>query len=1555
MLFRRQLSCCSVHPGATEVCNGIDDNCNSLVDDGITFNNYYADADHDNYGSTLLGSFCSAPSNSSLVSGDCNDNNANVHPGATEVCNGIDDNCTGGIDEGVQSTFYADADGDTYGNASVTTMACNAPSGYVSDNTDCDDAHASVHPGATEVCNGIDDNCTGGIDEGVLSTFYRDADGDAYGNASVTAQACSAPSGYVADATDCDDAHAGVHPGAAETCNGIDDNCNSLVDDGVTFNNYYADADGDNYGSTLLGSFCSAPSNSSLVSGDCNDNNASVHPGATEVCNGIDDNCTGGIDEGVQSTFYADADGDTYGNASVTTMACNAPSGYVSDNTDCDDAHASVHPGATEVCNGIDDNCTGGIDEGVLSTFYRDADGDAYGNASVTAQACSAPSGYVADATDCDDAHSSVHPGATEVCNGIDDNCNSLVDDGVTFNNYYADADGDNYGSTLLGSFCSAPSNSSLVSGDCNDNNASVHPGATEVCNGIDDNCTGGIDEGVQSTFYADADGDTYGNASVTTMACNAPSGYVSDNTDCDDAHASVHPGATEVCNGIDDNCTGGIDEGVLSTFYRDADGDAYGNASVTAQACSAPSGYVADATDCDDAHAGVHPGAAETCNGIDDNCNSLVDDGVTFNNYYADADGDNYGSTLLGSFCSAPSNSSLVSGDCNDNNASVHPGATEVCNGIDDNCTGGIDEGVQSTFYADADGDTYGNASVTTMACNAPSGYVSDNTDCDDAHASVHPGATEVCNGIDDNCTGGIDEGVLSTFYRDADGDAYGNASVTAQACSAPSGYVADATDCDDAHSSVHPGATEVCNGIDDNCNSLVDDGVTFNNYYADADGDNYGSTLLGSFCSAPSNSSLVSGDCNDNNASVHPGATEVCNGIDDNCTGGIDEGVQSTFYADADGDTYGNASVTTMACNAPSGYVSDNTDCDDAHASVHPGATEVCNGIDDNCTGGIDEGVLSTFYRDADGDAYGNASVTAQACSAPSGYVADATDCDDAHAGVHPGAAETCNGIDDNCNSLVDDGVTFNNYYADADGDNYGSTLLGSFCSAPSNSSLVSGDCNDNNASVHPGATEVCNGIDDNCTGGIDEGVQSTFYADADGDTYGNASVTTMACNAPSGYVSDNTDCDDAHASVHPGATEVCNGIDDNCTGGIDEGVLSTFYRDADGDAYGNASVTAQACSAPSGYVADATDCDDAHSSVHPGAAETCNGIDDNCNSLVNDGVTFNNYYADADHDNYGSTLLGSFCSAPSNSSLVSGDCNDNNANVHPGATEVCNGIDDNCTGGIDEGVQSTFYADADGDTYGNASVTTMACNAPSGYVSDNTDCDDAHASVHPGATEVCNGIDDNCTGGIDEGVLSTFYRDADGDAYGNASVTAQACSAPSGYVADATDCDDAHSSVHPGATEVCNGIDDNCNSLVDEGITFKNYYADADHDNYGSTLLGSFCSAPSNSSLVSGDCNDNNANVHPGATEVCNGIDDNCTGGIDEGVQSTFYADADGDTYGNASVTTMACSAPSGYVADATDCDDVHSSVHPGTTDICNGIDDNCTGGIDEGVLS
>lgn len=1052
-------------------------------------------------------------------------------------------------------------------------------------------------------------------------------------------------------------------------------------------------------------------------------------------------------------------------------------------------------------------------------TYYYDADGDGYGAPYSLINTCTPPLGYVSEGGDCDDNNAAVHPGAPELCNGIDDDCDGIIDNN-SGNIYYADTDNDGYGdagNTITS--CTLPTGYVVDHTDCDDNNPAVHPGATEVCNGFDDNCDGVVDEGVQSTFYADTDGDGYGDLNNTISACFSPAGYVTNSTDCNDNAASVHPGAPEVCNGIDDNCDGQIDEGVQSTFYADVDGDGFGDAATAVQACSVPAGFVANNTDCNDNNAFVHPGATELCNGLDDDCDGLTDEGVQ-TTFYADADSDGFGDANNSvAACSQPAGFVMDNTDCNDSNAAVYPGAPELCDGLDNDCNGQIDEGVQSTFYADADGDGFGDANVTVLACTAPPGYVTNADDCDDVNAAVNPAATEICDGTDNNCDGQIDEGVQNIYYADTDNDGFGDPANSIAACSLPAGYVTNNTDCNDASAAVYPGATEICDGLDNDCDGQTDEGALLT-FYADLDNDGYGdATNSTTSCTAPAGFVADNTDCNDHNAAIHPGVEEVCNGIDDDCDGVIDEDAQRTFYADTDGDGFGDAGNSILACEAPAGYVSDNTDCNDNSASVHPGATETCNGIDDNCDGQIDEGLKLTFYLDNDFDGYGSGDMSITSCAPPEGYVSNNLDCNDNNPNIHPGAGEICNNIDDDCDGLIDEGVK-NVYYADADGDGYGDVAnYIQACSQPAGYVINSADCNDNNASVHPGAAEICNGIDDNCNDQIDEGVQSTFYADADGDGFGDGSMTILACTAPAGYVANADDCNDTNADVHPGATETCNGIDDNCDGDIDEGVQILFFADADGDGYGDPGNAILACSLPTGYVSNADDCDDTNSAVHPGAAETCNGIDDNCDGQIDEGVQ-NTYYADNDHDGFGDPANAVLaCSQPAGYVTLNTDCNDNNAAVFPGATETCNGIDDNCNGLVDEGVLNTYYADNDGDGFGNPASFVQACSAPAGYVANNTDCNDNAPGIYPGATEICNGMDDDCDGQIDENLGTVWYADADGDGYGNAAVTTMACAQPFGFVNDNTDCNDNSAAAYPGATEITDGIDNDCDGLIDE----------------------------------------------------------------------------------------------------------------------------------------
>ena len=149
-----------------EICNGIDDDCDGWTDEDVTDEiTFYLDADYDGYGNpaqTITAFGCNPPWGYSSNALDCNDNNYYIYPGAWEYCNGIDDNCDGNIDEGVAPTWYADTDGDGYGDPNTTQIACNPPQGYVSNNWDCVDTDAYIHPGALEDCTNLtDENCDG--------------------------------------------------------------------------------------------------------------------------------------------------------------------------------------------------------------------------------------------------------------------------------------------------------------------------------------------------------------------------------------------------------------------------------------------------------------------------------------------------------------------------------------------------------------------------------------------------------------------------------------------------------------------------------------------------------------------------------------------------------------------------------------------------------------------------------------------------------------------------------------------------------------------------------------------------------------------------------------------------------------------------------------------------------------------------------------------------------------------------------------------------------------------------------------------------------------------------------------------------------------------------------------------------------------------------------------------------------------------------------------------------------------------------------------------------
>ncbi len=442
-------------------------------------------------------------------------------------------------------------------------------------------------------------------------------------------------------------------------------------------------------------------------------------------------------------------------------------------------------------------------------------------------------------AGDCDDTNASIYPGAPEHCDGVDEDCDGVVDNSaVDATIWYADVDGDGYGDGAVSeAACSAAADEVVGSGDCDDSDNTIYPGAADAWyDGVDSNCDGADDydadgDGVDADDHAQADG-TFG-------------------TDCDDSDATISPLATEMWyDGVDENCDGADD--------YDADGDGFDAASY-------------GGTDCDDANPSVYVGAP------DDPTDGLVDDCAlrTAN----DQDGDGYDAISAGGT------------DCNDSNSNVHPGAVDVpYDGLDANCDG------LSDF--DADGDGYD--SVAFLG-----------TDCDDADPRAHPTAAEIWyDGVDENCDGADD--------YDQDGDGYDSAS-NARA----DGSVGP--DCDDTDPAISPVARDIpYDGIDQDCSG---------GDLADVDGDGEDAIVAG----GP--------DCDDTNAAINTHATEIpYDGIDQDCSG--------ADLTDVDGD-----GVDAIAAGG--------TDCNDTDPTITSCDTGGDSGVRDS--GEQDSGVPDSGPADS------------------------------------------------------------------------------------------------------------------------------------------------------------------------------------------------------------------------------------------------------------------------------------------------------------------------------------------------------------------------------------------------------------------------------------------------------------------------------------------------------------------------------------------------------------------------------------------------------------
>ncbi|MFM6945554.1 MAG: MopE-related protein [Flavobacteriales bacterium] len=449
-------------------------------------------------------------------------------------------------------------------------------------------------------------------------------------------------------------------------------------------------------------------------------------------------------------------------------------------------------------------------------------------------------------------------------------------------------------------------------------------------------------------------------------------------------------------------------------------------------------------------------------------------------------------------------------------------------------------------------------------------------------------------------------------------------------------------------------------------------------------------------------------------------------------------------TYYQDLDNDGYGNAAVTQVGCNPIAGYVTNSTDCNDNNNQIHPGAVDIAgNGIDEDCNG-FDAPLQLGIYQFAatvDCATQDVAATNAPANVSFSNFEAQGTACA-AGGGVFNRSGWNTTAVLDlnqynqftvsgiNCTNLNLGKLALNHRTSSTGGtptifvrsslDNYATdidTIASSWNGNVALADTVLLPAAFSNVSNVTFRFYVINQATSTSTLRMDNvsvwGNQITitpqlYYADQDGDGFGNASLDTLVCNPPAGYVANNTDCNDADALVNPN---------------------TVWYQDLDNDQIGNAAVSQTACLQPVGYVLTSGDCNDNDANITAPSM----------------------YYVDFDQDGYGDEATGTlFCQAPVNLIPVGGDCDDNNNAINPGATEVCDGVDNNCNGQEDEGLTFlNYYFDGDSDGYGIGNPT-VSCTPIAGYATQTGDCDDSNNAINPGAADAeGNAIDENCDG--------------------------------------------------------------------------------------------------------------------------------------------------------------------------------------------------------------
>ena len=1162
------------------------------------------------------------------------------HP--EDICgNGRDDDCDGEIDDPAicNAECIADQPCDT-GEPGV----CGAGS------TRCDDGAARCVSGVMagdEICNGVDDDCDGEIDEGFgLGGPCEGGEGVCAGNGRMLCDADGEP--------------VCTYEGAeAERCDGLDNDC-----DGET------DEDFDE-----LGDPCLAGEGACQVQGvwRCGDDgiacDGDVGAAGEERCDGLDNDCDGASDEAFPDL----------GSACAVGLGACAREGVVVCAGEGDRGRCDVQPGvpAAEACNGEDDDCDGFVDEGV-------------GGAALTELCYDGPEGSEARG-DCRGGRRACAEGewgacegqvvpSAEVCDGLDNDCNGLADDGAEGGplvvGCYEGAEGTaGVGACVAGA-------STCRFGNLGPCLGQVRPGV-EICDRADNDCDGEADEieggcaceaGTRRECYSGPDG---------TVGVGACAGGVQvcaeDGSGWGPCEGEAVP-ASEACNGVDDNCNGEIDEGVPGVGAGCVDGLGVCHAEGTL-VCDPQAGV-----SCEFPEPGPAVASPEVCDDVDNDCDGTTDEDFPIAQPCVRGVGtcQMEGLTRCNGF-----------GQVRCDAVPGVPGV-EICNRADDDCDGQVDEDYRLFQPCD----------VGEGVCERRGLLVCDGEDASTCNAERGEAGVERCDELDNDCDGGTDEG-FDVGEPCARGEG---------ACRTEGFTVCAADGGAECAAPLVGGVPEVCNGVDDDCDGQVDERL---DERRPCDTGDDGICARGRLRCVDGARACVA---------IEAAGDEVCDGLDNNCDGAVDDG-------------FGTLNCGVGACEREVDRCTDGRilECDPLAGAAD---FEVCNGEDDDCDDVIDEtpledrtpcrvGLGACRRRGVRSCADGEVS-----CSAVPGEP----------------SVEVCDWIDNDCDGDFDEEAL-------GAGDECGVGV--GACRGVAVRECLDGRLVCPAEPVAEPIDEQCDGIDNDCDGLLDEGQESVVCG-----------VGACRHAVPNCDGGEDVECDPLEGA----GVEICNGTDDDCDGDLDEDV----------EGLGEVCGVGQGICARDGR----TECRGGDvicvGVTGRPEAERCDLEDDDCDGEVDE--------ATVDAGRPCSAGVGA-CLRDGRTSCVNGRVRCD-AEPGEGGEEVCDGLDNDCDGESDEGFPSVTCG------VGLCRHTVQSCQEGGEVPA----CDPQEGA----RPELCNGIDDDCDGTTDEATVDAGEACADG---------LGACEREGETVCRGAE---IVCGVEAGApeAEVCDEADNDCDGQTDEG---------------------------------------------------------------------------------------------------------------------------------------